>query len=202
MKSAISVLCSLILLFSLSCNRNGDNAEKEKNKKMEEIKQTPPDSLFVVELDESVDRIALDAHYARFPERWQLAAAYLGRTDVATLPVGRTDLSEDVYVTVSEYTTKNPEDALYESHREYIDLQYVVSGSEYIGVTHSDELPVAAPYDGRKDIAFYQPVPGGERLADSRHLFIFFPQDKHRPCIKNGRNATVKKIVVKLKMNN
>lgn len=201
MKTAIPLLGGLISLFLLACHPNGTDTENPKNKKMTQTKQSGPDSIFTVALDESVDREALEAHYTRFPERWRLAANYLAGVDTTDLPTGRTDLSEEVYVTVSRYTTKNPEDALYESHREYIDLQYIVSGSEYIGITRSSELPIAVPYDSQKDIAFYRTGPGEERLAEAGRLFVFFPRDKHRPCIKSLRHTTVKKIVIKIKTN-
>lgn len=150
--------------------------------------------------DSSVNFKKVSDHYKQFPGRWNIAFDFLQKNDLSALSLGRTDLSADVYIAVSEYTTKKPEDALFESHKEYIDLQYIISGQEFIGLTNNVLIPVVSAYDAKKDIAFYSYDGGKMLLATPEKYFIFFPDDIHRPCIKTDNQSTVKKIVIKIKL--
>ena len=102
---------------------------------------------------------------------------------------------------MSEYETKNPEDALFESHKKYIDLQYVILGEELIGLTNDQSIEVSQPYSEEKDIMFYN-FDGGKMLqASTGNYFIFFPEDIHRPSIKTSKKSKVKKLVMKIKVD-
>ena len=57
------------------------------------------------------------------------------------------------------------------------------------------------PYNEEKDIAFYTSNGGTLRKATPGNFFIFFPQDVHRPCVKEKEQVTVKKLVVKMKVD-
>ncbi|WP_319501486.1 YhcH/YjgK/YiaL family protein [uncultured Draconibacterium sp.] len=163
------------------------------------IKGNSIQSPFQAKPDESINMEQFKAHYKKFPERWNTTFKFLTETDLKSLPIGRIDLSDDVYAAVSEYETKNPEDAKFESHQKYIDLQYLISGEEQIGLTNEKSMPVNQAYSEEKDITFYNYSGGKLLTADPSRYFIFFPSDKHRPCIKIGEKGMVKKVVMKIK---
>ncbi len=187
----LSIATLLCLTFALKCVKNENMITLQNNKIV---------SNFVPEPDASIDVSEFKQHLAKYPERWNVALDFLAKNDLKSLSLGRTDLNDDVYITVSEYTTKNIEDADYESHKKYIDLQYIVSGEELIGLTRNQQmLKVISPYAEEKDIEFYE-YNGGDLLsATPDRYFIFFPKDIHRPCIKMKENSIVKKVVVKIK---
>ena len=84
------------------------------------------------------------------------AFEYLARTDLAALPLGRTDIEgDDVYVLLSEGETRPPEQVQFEAHRRYIDIQLVVRGQEAIGVAPAAALTTITRYDAAKDIEFF-----------------------------------------------
>jgi len=148
---------------------------------------------FAATMDSSVNRQALDKHFAAHPARWNTAFHFLSQFTAPdsdkeqllhNLHRGRTDLSADVYVNVEDYLPKPVEQCRYEAHRRYIDIQYVAQGSEYIALTHDTTLPVLIPYDTTKDITFYQYHPEQLLLADPTKYFIFFPTDLHAPSIQ------------------
>lgn len=119
------------------------------------------------------------------------------------MPFGRTYLSNDVYVSIGdEYLTKNEEDALYESHKDYIDIQHMIKGEEYIGLTRDSNLIVSSSYNKEKDITFYKYDGGEKLLATPENFYVFFPKDIHRPCMKISNNKLVKKIVIKIRYGN
>jgi YhcH/YjgK/YiaL family protein len=153
--------------------------------------------------DASTNKAALAKAYFKNPERWNKAFAFLKDKDLKTLEVKRHDIDGDnLYVIVSEYTTKNPQDARYEAHKKYIDIQYVITGKELIGfcpITLKDK--VLQEYDPAKDIEFFSVKKESTGQANPSKFFIFFPEDAHMPSLKDGNNSQVKKAVVKLKID-
>lgn len=153
--------------------------------------------------DASVNRQALAASWVANPERWNAAFRFLKENDLSELDLERYDIDGDnLYVSVSEYLTKNEEDALYEAHRKYIDIQYVVSGREVIGIAPlAEKGAVEESYDPVRDIEFFTIDKVVNYEADPEKFFIFFPEDAHRPGLKYNDNSLVRKIVVKLKID-
>jgi len=156
-----------------------------------------------VKPDQSINRKAFAVSYFKNKERWDKAFLFLKSHDLSALEINRYDIDGDkLYAPVSEYLTKNEEDARYEAHQKYIDLQYVVTGKELIGIAPmSLKKDVLEPYDGTKDIEFLTVTGGENRLAIPDRFFIFFPEDAHRPGLKDGENLPVRKIVVKIKVD-
>jgi YhcH/YjgK/YiaL family protein len=127
---------------------------------------------------------------------WVKAGGYEG------LPVGRNEIDgENVYAMVQRYTTKAPEACTYEAHRNYIDIQFLVSGSELMGVAPESSLKVQQAY--KPDAALYEDPEGlpEEQLVPlvPGNAAILFPEDAHKPCMRRGDAAEeVHKIVVKV----
>ena len=127
------------------------------------------------------------------------AAAFLATLTPET-EAKRYELSGDNYVSVQSYTTKSPEACRFENHRRYTDVQFIISGREWIGVSDVTGLTLREDrYDG-KDVAFYD-VPETYSVADLTDgwFVILFPGEVHRPGVApENVYAPVKKAVVKL----
>jgi YhcH/YjgK/YiaL family protein len=152
--------------------------------------------------DESVDQEEFALQYRKNPAAWDEAFRFLAETDLATIKTGRYELQgEKLFVNIDEYETRNEEDTRYEAHRKYADIQYMVSGSERIGVLPIEKTTVTEPYDAEKDIMFMEADEDNFRLADQDKFFIFFPDDAHRPGAKNENNMQIRKAVVKVRID-
>jgi biofilm protein TabA len=125
---------------------------------------------------------------------------YLARTDLAVLPLGRTDIEgDDVYVMISEAETRAPEQVKFEAHRRYIDIQLVVRGQESIGYAPVASLVTAEPYDTTKDIEFFSVPQESATLALRAGDFaVFAPGDGHRPSLHLDGPHVSRKAVVKV----
>jgi YhcH/YjgK/YiaL family protein len=154
-----------------------------------------------VQPDASVNRKTLAVLYHKNPRHWDQAFHFLKTADLKNLPLGKQELEgEHLFVSVAEYYGKQKPDALYESHKKYIDIQYIIKGEEIMGLITLDKVTVKEPYNEEKDIAFYD-YDGGEYIkATPGNFFLFFPEDVHRPSITTGDSVLVKKIVVKLRV--
>ncbi len=150
--------------------------------------------------DSSINKRQLAIHYYKNKNRWDTAFAFMKDADFSGLPPGDHMLDgKDVFVKVSAYNSKNPEDVFYESHENYTDIQFVVSGMEYIGNSDLKGAAVKTLYNEEKDIQFYHVSNGEKLLAKPGTFFIFFPGDGHCPGMKVEDNAPVRKMVIKVR---
>jgi len=158
---------------------------------------------WIVKPDSSINKTTLFKFYSKNPEKWKMAFSFLKNNDLSKLELKRYDLDgENLFVLISEYSTKNPEDAKFEAHRKYIDIQYVVSGSELIGIAPiTSKDTIIQDYDQEKDLEFFTTTEKKMVNACNSEFFIFFPEDAHMPCVKDKRNEIVRKVVVKVKVD-
>jgi len=124
---------------------------------------------------------------------------FLKETDFSKLEDGKHVLSDDMYVNVQTYTTKS--DADFEAHRDYVDIQYMISGEELIGVTNYSDCKTTVPYDREKDIEFLSGK-GNYTEMYTGDFMVLYPDDAHKPSISIDRAnpAKVRKAVVKVKI--
>lgn len=138
--------------------------------------------------------------YSANKETWDKAFAFLKNTDLKTLAAGKHAIDgELVFASVTENPSKDFDSTSWESHKKYIDLQYVIEGEELIGIHPAAKATVTKGYDARKDVMNYTVV-GKAFSATPDTFFLFFPSDAHRPNITPGGNKVVKKIVIKIKV--
>lgn len=149
--------------------------------------------------DASINKRDFANYYHKNPRHWQQAFQFLKSANLNELPIGKQELEgEHLFVSVAEYYGKQKPDALYEAHKKYIDIQYIIEGEEIIGLTTLDKVTIKEAYNEEKDITFYD-FEGGEYLkATPKNFFLFFPEDVHRPSITAGDSILIKKIVVKI----
>jgi YhcH/YjgK/YiaL family protein len=152
--------------------------------------------------DASVNRKEFAIAYFRNKEKWDKAFTWLKDNKLQELEIRRHDIEGDMlYASVMEYNSKNEADARYESHKKYIDIQYVLSGKELMGISPiSDLKEILQPYNDSTDIQFFTVNNITNYKAEPGRFFLFFPGDAHRPGLKDGENSPVKKLVVKVKV--
>ena len=109
---------------------------------------------------------------------------------------------KNVYANVTEYTTIPWEEAKYESHRDYTDIQYMIRGTETMTYAPVDALNVKVPYNEEKDCVLYDNAnPGLKVVVGAGEYMIFQPWDGHKPKAADGEPAPIKKVIVKIKEN-
>ena len=145
-----------------------------------------------------VDRFDNASPLYQLPQRLAQALDYIRTPDMNALATGRHDIDGDrLFALVQEYTTKAPAECVWEAHRRYVDVQFVVSGSERMGYVPLAVASEREPYDVARDVAFFEP--GHEFLTIRAGMFaIFGPEDVHSPCHHAGGSpAHVRKVVIK-----
>lgn len=155
-----------------------------------------------VDPDESINKRELAVQFHKNRRHWEQAFLFLKNTDLKKLCVGKYELDgKELFALVDEYETRNEEDVMYEAHKVYADIQYLVHGEERIGVIDLYSTMEVIPYDKTKDIVFLKSEKNNYRHASSKCFFVFFPNDAHRPCVKAHDNSPVRKVVIKIKVH-
>ena len=150
----------------------------------------------------SVNKLVFAEQYHQNKPAWDKAFAFLRDSDLLNLKPGKHSIDGDnVYATITEGPEKEFDQTAWESHRKYIDLQYVIKGKEKIGVAPTATAIVTKPYNETTDAANYS-ADGRYFIAEPGTFFLFFPGDAHRPNIKVDGYEVVKKIVIKIRVVN
>lgn len=125
---------------------------------------------------------------------------YLKSEDFTTKEVGVYELEgKDIFYQVIETETEMEDKRFAESHKKYLDIQYVISGKEKIGFTPILEEYKIKEYIEERDLIFYESVKNeGYIIATEGCISIFYPEDVHRPQIAVDNPEKIKKIVVKV----
>lgn len=112
------------------------------------------------------------------------------------------EINSRVKAIVSEYITKEINGNGYEAHREFIDIQYLISGEEVVNSLPLEYLNELKAYNKESDAAFYVEtgVKPQELLLGNGYFAILFPQDGHMPQLSANATMMVKKVVVKIKI--
>lgn len=120
------------------------------------------------------------------------ALTHLRTGEVMDLPAGRHAVpggGDDVFLIMDRFTPRTDEEQMWESHRNYADLQVMLSGYERQGwLALSTGPAVKTPYDPQRDAAFYHPPAAGptpQWLTLRTGFFsVFLPHDVHAPSLR------------------
>ena len=138
--------------------------------------------------------------------RFQKAIDFLMQERLENQPLGKINLEGDyVYVRVLEYQTLPFEEVKFEAHKQYIDIHYVIKGEEAIWTVNTEKLCNLDEYNTQKDIFHGSPRKTSEIskvILSQGDLAIFYPSDAHAPKGLVVSSMVIKKIVVKIKIEN
>jgi biofilm protein TabA len=148
----------------------------------------------------SVNKVTFATQYHKNQVVWDKVFAFMRDSNLTTIKPGKYVINGDnAFASITEAPSKEFDKSAWESHRKYIDLQYVIRGKEKIGVEELSKATVTKPYNETGDGANYT-AEGKFYIADPSEFFLFFPDDVHRPNIKLDGYDVVKKLVIKIKV--
>ncbi len=145
-------------------------------------------------IKDSIDRAEL---YYNLSDSVKRALSYVRDTNWAKIENGKYLIDgEKLYININSYKTKDLGD--WEAHKQYIDIQYLISGEEKIGISRLDCCNSKIPYNTERDIEFYDGDCGDYITMRPGDFMIIYPHELHKPGIKSKDNIEVKKAVIKL----
>lgn len=139
--------------------------------------------------------------YKAYPEIIRKMIEYLKANDFVNMEPGVYELQgKDLYAQVFDAETGSIEEKKPESHKDYLDIQFLVSGEEKLGFTPYSEKYEVEEYIKERDLIFYKNVENeGFVHAVPGCISVFFPCDIHRPAIAANDPMTIRKVVIKIR---
>lgn len=146
-----------------------------------------------------VDRLERAERYCGMHPAFAEAFAFLNQSTLADLPEGRHEIAGDrLFCLISKGPGRDRAEAKLEAHRQYIDIQYVIAGTDEMGWKPTVACTLSdVRYDADKDIEFFRDEPDSWTAVAAGSFVIFFPQDAHAPLVSDGEiHKAVLKIAV------
>lgn len=139
--------------------------------------------------------------YKGISRNLDIAINYLLQNDISGLTPGKYPINGDsVFLMIQEMKPLPRKLAKWESHRKYVDIQYLIQGKESIGFQKTDSLKVKKSYSETNDITFYEDNGNGFFVDLQEDSFVVcFPTDAHMPLVGNA-NTAIKKAVIKVEV--
>ena len=147
------------------------------------------------------DSLKYTKNYYNLSDKIKLALKYLEENNLKDFDNGRYDiLGNDIYINVQDYNSKPETQGKWEAHRKYIDIQFIIKGSEKIGVGTIENFQALEAYDETKDLEFLKITNDNYQFLNMNEndFTILYPQDVHMPQIAINTPSYVKKAVVKI----
>jgi biofilm protein TabA len=145
-----------------------------------------------------LDKLERSSLYEPMHPLFATAFEFLRRPDLASMPVGKHEIIDgSVYVLIGKDDSRGPSSPL-ESHRKFIDIQFVIAGDEKIGWRPTDGLSPTAEYETDRDIQFFRDEPATWFSIKPGEFAIFMPTDAHAPLAGTG---AIHKAVVKVALD-
>lgn len=144
------------------------------------------------------DSITNKENYRDFPMLYE-ALCFLAKLPEQELPSPNTVLIEKkLFCNPVSLVSKPEKDCIYEAHRNYIDLHYIVKGVERIATSQIQALNTEVPYSEEKDIEFLTGEADGYYDLKPGQFLVCFPNDAHKVAIMKDQPAPIDKVVFKI----
>ncbi len=142
-----------------------------------------------------MEKLTMEGLAKKYPEVYTFFETH----DLASMENGKYPINDTDYVSVQSYDTKAYAEKRYESHHRFIDIQYIIDGTEKIVVAPVDTLVPCTEFDEVKDIIFYGNETAGEDIILTKGEMVdLLPEDGHMPGVSVAEAVPVKKAVVKV----
>jgi len=119
--------------------------------------------------------------------------------DLAIGAFEKVELDSNDFALEQVYNSRERGQCFFESHKQYIDVQFILEGKEIIEVVNSNELQVDFSYNEEMDLIKYNDTTNASQIKLKKgDIAIFFPEDAHMPCVQVDKSVKVVKTVVKV----
>lgn len=146
------------------------------------------------------DSIQNKDNYKDFPLLYQ-ALCYLTTLSVNDMQMLRPDtvlVKDKLFCNPVSLLSRPEDECIYEAHRKYIDLHFIISGMERIATADITALNTIIPYDESKDVEFLTGAADGYYDLKPGQFIVCFPNDSHKVGVMANGPVDIHKIVFKI----
>ncbi len=146
-----------------------------------------------------IDSLANANKYINLHPRFATAFEFIKNQQLDSIEVGKYPIDgPELHASVATKDGYKREEAKFECHDHWIDIQVCPMGKEQIGWSARERVTTpAGDYNAEKDVTFWSDKPDTFFTLQAGQFAIFYPEDVHAPQIGEG---PIKKLVVKVKI--
>lgn len=136
--------------------------------------------------------------YRGISRNFSTAVDYLMKTDLNSLPLGKTEIDgKRVFLSIQEPVLHPLTEESYEIHRNYMDIQICLRGTEEIAFAVSGAQPLEE-YNPESDFQRVKAEAAAACTLRPGRFVVCMLREAHAPCGGTGENGSVRKCVVKV----
>lgn len=114
----------------------------------------------------------------------------------------KTYINEYFYLFTQEYYTNEMKGCFLESHKKYVDIQWIIEGEEEFKIADIEELNHEKEYLEESDVMLWKPKELMMRVVlRAGSYIVILPRNAYMVSGVNGENCNLKKIVGKVKIS-
>lgn len=142
------------------------------------------------------DIIANAGRYRGISKNLDTAIDFLKKNDLASLPLGRTEISgDDVFANVMEAQAKPVEELNFEIHKKYMDIQIDIEGTELICIGLGEAIELT-PFSG--DFGTVTVENSASCIMGPGRFIVCMAEEPHLPSAAAVSDLHLKKCVIKV----
>ena len=140
--------------------------------------------------------------YKGIGQNIQRGFQFLKSNDLLAMAPGSYNIDrENIYLKITQYKSGSLNETLWEVHKNYIDLRYIIKGYEALGYPDVGTLKLEKTYNPQNDASFYSGQ-GDIITLHEGYFVLLFPGEAHKNYFNKQNQSKeekyVKKAVVKI----
>ena len=146
-----------------------------------------------------IDNLENNEKYKIIHPLFEKAFTFLKKENLNQLPEGKLEIvGDDLFAIISKPGTSAEAIPKLEAHKKYIDIHYIIDGTELFGWKNLDDCKqVEGEFDFEKDYVLYNDQDFTNLLLKKNNFLVVYPEDAHSPGIKTEQ---LHKVVLKIKL--
>lgn len=140
--------------------------------------------------------------YSKMGKEIEKCLKYINENDISNFSKGVHEIEgDDFFVNIVEYDLCNDDERFWEAHKSYLDVHFMIHGSERIKLNFLDNLCIKG-YDEKIDFVNLEDSTEMISYVDLRdgYFLICYPTDAHKTALKIDGDEHVKKAIFKIKL--
>lgn len=134
-------------------------------------------------------------------DKIQVCFEYLKSHNFNEMELGRYEIDgSNIYMNLDEYTTTTIDNRIWEAHKNYLDIHYMVTGAEQMDFSFLENM-TQTEYRTESDLMILTGNADGSAILKAGDFMICYPDDVHRTAVQVGEPALVRKAVFKVRLN-
>ena len=138
--------------------------------------------------------------FSYLEDKIQVCFEFMKNHNFNEMELGRYEIDgSNIYMNLEEFTTTTADNRIWEAHKNYMDIHYIVRGAEQIGFAFLDNM-TQVEYREASDLMVLTGTGAGTAILNAGDFMICYPDDVHQAGVQVGEPSLIRKAVFKIRI--